>query len=85
MSEKLLDVPDMSNFDIILDMDWFGWLRIMESLTATKRVLFRLPIGQSFKFKRVSYWGISKMIFTLKAKKLVGYGARTLFASVTVV
>ena len=41
MSEKPLDVPDMSDFDIILDMDWFGWLRIMESLAVTRRSVIR--------------------------------------------
>ena len=66
-----LIVLDMANFDVILGMEWLA--KNHASIDCfDKEVVFRLPGQPSFKFKGTRVGTVSKIVSTLKARKVLG-------------
>ena len=79
--EVVLIVLNMTDFDVILGMDWLAENHAIINCRA-REVIFRRPNEESFKFKGVDSRSIPRIISTLKARKIVGHGAWALLANV---
>ena len=76
-----LIVLDMANFDVILGMEWLA--KNHASIDCfNKKVVFRLPSQSSFKFKGTKVGTVSRIVSTLKARKMLSQGAWGILAHV---
>ena len=79
--EVVLIVLNMSDFVVILGMDWLAESHAIIDCRA-KEVIFMPPNEQSFKFKGVESRSTPRIISTLKERKIIGHRAWALLASV---
>ena len=70
----VLIVLNMSDFDVILSMDWLAENHAIIDCRA-REVIFRPLDEQSFKSRGVDSRSTPRIISTLKARKIIGQGA----------
>ena len=76
-----LIVLDMTNFDVILGMEWLA--KNHASIDCfNKEVVFRPPGQPSFKFKGTREGTVSRIVSALKARKMLSQGAWRILAHV---
>ncbi|KAL0543914.1 hypothetical protein IC582_019019 [Cucumis melo] len=79
--EVTLLVLDMSDFDVILDLDWLAANHASIDCSR-KEVAFNPPLMASFKFKGEGSRSLPKVISAMRASKLLSRGTWSILASV---
>ncbi|KAL4020695.1 hypothetical protein IC575_019476 [Cucumis melo] len=79
--EVTLLVLDMSDFDVILDLDWLAANHASIDCSH-KEVAFNPPLMASFKFKGEGSRSLPKVISAMRASKLLSRGTWSILASV---